>query len=394
MPRGNAAAVSDGRPVQLNTTTPPPASRGAAALARIRATRGEDGTAATRRYFTNEQLLQYRETFHNRQRCTLEEPPLLYQTPILDKRPYVQPLCYAPLLFPCCMDNEYRRAFCGKRTGSIFSSTQTGVLAYPDNEADEMADLRAVTEDDDVDELDEVAVHVHGRRGVPSNGDGAHSTPPENDRGRTDDGSPSTSPRRVLQRPQEGFTAQTDRHGEHTYPPRTRALGHGGRVGVDLGPSLSRGGGPSGSGGEVLTDGCTHLLSRCFCLRCSIAQQTDLLFREEERRQRYPYRFCAEWFFGSQGHYRRTLLTMLVCDLLTGGLFIPCGLSYQGLGTACYGWRTRYLIRCRYGIYSPAICDLFIMLCLPMQAVDQQGMEMAAHGLFEVPGICYNSQML
>ncbi|KAH9599262.1 hypothetical protein LSM04_002645 [Trypanosoma melophagium] len=124
-----------------------------------------------------------------------------------------------------------------------------------------------------------------------------------------------------------------------------------------------------------------HFLWRFFCLRCSVAEQTRLLFAEEEKRGHTPYRFCCEGFFGSEGKMPRTFWTMCLCDLLTVGCPFAC--CYHGLGTTLYGCRLRYLIRCRYRLNGTVAGDFFTMLCCPLLAVDQQGLEMMQHGLYE-----------
>ncbi|RNF08289.1 hypothetical protein TraAM80_02795 [Trypanosoma rangeli] len=125
-----------------------------------------------------------------------------------------------------------------------------------------------------------------------------------------------------------------------------------------------------------------HLMWRIFCLRCSVAEQTYLLFREEEERGREPYRMCCEDFFGREGRMPRTFYYICLCDLFTCGC--PCGYFYHGLGTAAFGWRLRYLVRCRYRLQGSSAGDFFTMLCCPLFAVDQQGLEMKMHDNLEI----------
>lgn len=364
--------------------------------------------AVVLKHYTVEQLAAQREYFHARPRCTLTEPPLVYATPILDQRKYTQPYCYAPLLFPCCAANEYRRAYSGKRRGSDGTMNQdsshywetddgAGDLIMLDRYDD--GDGRHITGDGATDssttytgdddngngngdssevvvrvDADDSAGNLHGSSSTDANSNPLAATPHSH-------GTGSRQPQ-----PQNGYASSPSGS-------RGRRHQHGrGGTRAQSGPN-GNGSNNSRDGAGGCADGCSHLLYRCFCLRCSIAQQTDLLFREEERRQRYPYRFCCESLYGTNGSYARTLASIIVCDLLSGGLFIPCGLSYQGCGTALYGWRLRYLIRCRYSIYDVTFLDLLRMLCAPMQAVDQQGTEMAAHSLFERHGICYHTEM-
>ncbi|RNF22570.1 uncharacterized protein Tco025E_03141 [Trypanosoma conorhini] len=129
-----------------------------------------------------------------------------------------------------------------------------------------------------------------------------------------------------------------------------------------------------------------HLVWRLFCLRCGVAEQTYLLFREEEERGREPYRLCCEDFFGREGHMPRSFYYICLCDLLTCGC--PCGFFYHGLGTAAFGWRLRYLLRCRYRLQGTSVGDFSLMLCCPLFAVDQQGLEMMMHGNSERRDLC------
>ncbi|EKG00150.1 hypothetical protein TCSYLVIO_008923 [Trypanosoma cruzi] len=124
-----------------------------------------------------------------------------------------------------------------------------------------------------------------------------------------------------------------------------------------------------------------HFIWRFFCLRCSIAELTYLLFREEEERGREPYRFCCEGFFGYEGRMPRSFLTMCLADLLTCGL--PFGYFYHGLGTTLFGCRLRYLIRCRYRIEGTVAKDFLLMLCCPLMTVEQEALEMMMYGNWE-----------
>lgn len=366
----HATQTSD---VTASPTSPHQTSRGNAA-----------SSSSPPPYLNSESAQEYWKYVHEHPRRTLEEPPLLYQTPILDKRPFLQPLCYMPLLFPCCMTNDYRKAYCGKRSSSSLSSPEAmhaGGLLVGENPED--TDAYVMSEMNPHEALDEATVAFRTRkhrRRADSNA-GALPLPTSNgSNGYGDDTNEGTGVlrRTSQQQEEEDYAATWQVRQQHPADERSAWLSATDTVVVPT---------------DTVSSGCLHLLQRCFCLRCSIALQTNALFSEERRRRRFPYRFAAEWFFGAEGDYRRTLLTVLLCDLLSGGLFIPCGFSYQGLGTACYGWRARYLIRCRYGIFAPAICDFMLMLCLPMLSVDQQGIEMAANGLVEGPGMCCSARM-
>ncbi|EKF28628.1 hypothetical protein MOQ_007617 [Trypanosoma cruzi marinkellei] len=129
-----------------------------------------------------------------------------------------------------------------------------------------------------------------------------------------------------------------------------------------------------------------HFIWRFFCLRCSIAELTDILFREEEERGREPYRFCCEGFFGYEGRMTRSFLTMCVVDLLTCGF--PFGYFYHGLGTTLFGCRLRYLIRCRYRIEGTVVKDFLLMLCCPLLTVEQEALEMMMYGNLERRDLC------
>lgn len=260
-------------------------------------------------------MRRLRSEYHNRPRCTLDKPPLLISAPLLDQPAWLQPLCYWPLFFPCCLNHEYLASY-RKSEGSNLQNTFHADLAMGD-----------------VSELGEVNTH---------------------------------------------YLQATSEHVLR----RRRYVGGQAAISVDS-PS------DGGSAAETYNRGWSqvvHTLFRCFCIRCIVAQQTTLLFQEERARQRYPYRFCCEDFFGSEGNYHRTLWSMILCDILTAGL--PCGCWYHGMGTACFGWRIRYLIRCRYRVQGVTIFDLLRMMCIPMQCVDQQGTQMGVNGLREQMTIC------
>ncbi|AAZ11354.1 hypothetical protein, conserved [Trypanosoma brucei brucei TREU927] len=135
---------------------------------------------------------------------------------------------------------------------------------------------------------------------------------------------------------------------------------------------------PSNSGNSSILG---HFCWRMFCLRCSVADQMRLLAIEEDERGYEPLNFCCEGFFGSRMSLPRAFWTMCICDILTGGS--PCGCFYHGLGTALYGCRLRYLVRCRYRLQGIVLSDFIHMLCCPLLSVDQQGAEMLANGLVE-----------
>lgn len=357
------------------------------------------------------ELRRLRAEYHNRPRYSLDKPPQQLVAPLLNRESWLQPLCYAPLYFPC-MDNA------------------SPALRGPRRKPSSVLSLRDATSRSGSD--------VAGQRAGAARGagtaDAAGATPPQSSLGNTPQTNPLLSPssphlsmtrdentgtnsavRQVgfastatggaprsspVPRPQGGLTSAEVFIGNGDAPPPQQQRGastfrqHRSRPGEDLYHQpidISQHGEPFseatdlGSSGTT-SDHCMHLLRRCFCVRCSIAQETYLLFREEERRRREPYRFCCEGFFGADGDYQRTLLLMCLLDTVTIGM--PCGCWYHGLGTALFGWRIRYLLRCRYRVQGLAIMDCLIMCCMPMNAIDQQASEMAANGIIEVPGVC------
>lgn len=127
----------------------------------------------------------------------------------------------------------------------------------------------------------------------------------------------------------------------------------------------------------------SRLLFHCCCLQCAIAQQTALVHYNRELYRLTPQVFCCDWFFGGPEQYCRNAATMIMCDIFSLG--IPCCLcfGYRGIGTMLFGWRARYLLRCRYGLGGTSVMDLFSMLACPILAVDQQETELECSGLHE-----------
>ncbi|KAG8348901.1 hypothetical protein ERJ75_000063500 [Trypanosoma vivax] len=126
---------------------------------------------------------------------------------------------------------------------------------------------------------------------------------------------------------------------------------------------------------------CGHFFWRMFCLRCSVVDQTRLLFLDDEKRGRVSQPFGCECLLGNGAPTSRTVWTMCLLDFLTCGC--PCGCCYHGMGTTLHECRLRYMVRCRYRISGIVTTDFYNALCCPLLAVDQQGLEMKNFGLIE-----------
>lgn len=124
-----------------------------------------------------------------------------------------------------------------------------------------------------------------------------------------------------------------------------------------------------------------RLFFRCCCLRCSIAQQRNILYHDAEERRLLQRDLCCDNILVDPRRYCLSVCAIACCDLFTGGLPLPC--CYYGLGTALYGWRIRYEIRLRYGVDGSSMGDFFAMLLCPMLTVDQLSTEIERHGLHE-----------
>lgn len=127
---------------------------------------------------------------------------------------------------------------------------------------------------------------------------------------------------------------------------------------------------------------CHHLFYRCCCLRCAIAQQTSLIFLDGERQRLVPIPFVFPNLYAHPMQYSRAVFMMAGLDAVTCGFCCPC-LGYNGMGTAFFGWRLRYWVRCRYGLNGTSINDLLAMLLCPALGSDQIGFELESHGIHE-----------
>lgn len=90
----------------------------------------------------------------------------------------------------------------------------------------------------------------------------------------------------------------------------------------------------------------------------------------------------------SSSYYRRTLFWIMLLDTLSLGIcFTPFSgfICYQGIGTALFGWRLRYMVRARYKLHrQAALLDLlFFNMCCPSWCVEQQGVQLLMGGLSE-----------
>lgn len=127
---------------------------------------------------------------------------------------------------------------------------------------------------------------------------------------------------------------------------------------------------------------CQHFLYRCCCLRCAIAQQTSLVFLDGERQRLVPVPFIFPKLYTHPIQYSKAVRVMTCLDAVTCGFCCPC-LGYNGMGTAVFGWRLRYWVRCRYGLRGTSVNDLLAMLMCPVLGSDQIGFEIESHGIHE-----------
>ncbi|CBZ25466.1 conserved hypothetical protein [Leishmania mexicana MHOM/GT/2001/U1103] len=125
---------------------------------------------------------------------------------------------------------------------------------------------------------------------------------------------------------------------------------------------------------------CSHLLYRCFCVRCAIASQIQALQADAEMRGAKMTLFPSCICLGVESKSRTEILsTLCLLDLFTLGAPFGC-CCYHGLGSAVYGWHLRYMLRARYRIFAWTSIDLLIMCCIPGLALDQQGAELLLNG--------------
>lgn len=121
-----------------------------------------------------------------------------------------------------------------------------------------------------------------------------------------------------------------------------------------------------------------RMMRGLFCVRCHLVQQSDALHRELAARHHKPTPFLCPCIFRLATSRRRTLAIICLLDILSLGL--PCGCFYHGIGTALFGYRLRYQIRCRYHLQGKGVADLCSMMCIPFFAISQQECEMYARG--------------
>lgn len=127
---------------------------------------------------------------------------------------------------------------------------------------------------------------------------------------------------------------------------------------------------------------CHHLCYRCCCTRCALAQQTSLLYLDGERQRLVPIPFLCPKLYPHPIQYSTAVCATSCIDALTCGFCCPC-FGYNGVGTALFGWRLRYWVRCRYGLHGTGFGDLMTMLLCPVLASDQIGFELESRGVHE-----------
>jgi hypothetical protein len=341
-------------------------SRGAA-VAGQRAARGvRIATAEERRV---------RLLFHNRPRRQLAERPLVVSHIVLDHNKWEQPLCYAPLFFPCMTNAFYsiplkavlRRSWDADALNPFLPS-----VAYSDSAVEESIHT-------ELEELRQLDV-------TPSPPPTAHT--------------PSPTPPTLLSTSAVYYVPSASLQAarlSRTHPHATREAApnpfqqQSTTLTTDAAPhafadrrSTDFSAGPS-TLLSSFAQNCRHLLYRCLCVRCALASQAQALQADAKMRSAALFRFptCSCLRVESRT-YSELFCMICLLDALTLG--VPCGCCcYQGFGTALYGWHLRFMLRARYRIYAWTALDLLMMCCIPGLAVDQQGAELLLNGVPESP---------
>lgn len=130
----------------------------------------------------------------------------------------------------------------------------------------------------------------------------------------------------------------------------------------------------------------SRFLFHVCCLQCTLSQQATLMTREREKRRVVPHEFCCDWILGAADRgYTKGLATTLCLDILTCGYpwCMCCCCGYRGMGSLVFGWRLRYLIRCRYGIAGSSVGDIAVMGCCAPFGADQLCTQLSFHGIDE-----------
>ncbi|GET87666.1 hypothetical protein, conserved [Leishmania tarentolae] len=308
--------------------------------------------------------------FHTRPRLRLMERPLVVANTVLDRPGWVQPLCYPTLCMPCVRNNIY----------SVPLSTVMGASWQTDmveSVQPSVAFLGSETSSPTSDQprLD-LSRAAHG-------GLRALGTPPRTAMPTTSAfyHVPITAPQLAQSSAYDGHTDNELIHHRMPVPTLLNPLSRAAeRTAVNsrmemLISSIEAAGRP-----VRFTYNCSHLLYRCFCVRCAIASQMQALQVDAKMRSAQVMRFPSCTWLDMESKSRTEILFRLcLMDLFTLGAPFGC-CCYHGLGSALYGWHLRYMLRARYRIFAWTSIDLLIMCCIPGLALDQQGAELLLNG--------------
>ncbi|CAJ1987899.1 hypothetical protein conserved [Leishmania donovani] len=308
--------------------------------------------------------------FHTRPRIRLRDRPRIVTNPVLDRPGWVQPLCYPTLWIPCMRNTIYSiplstvmRApwetdFFGSAQPSVaFSASETSVLPGEQPRPDFSG-----------------AAHG-GSRALGAPLTTAMPTAPAFYH------VPITAPR-LAQSSAHNHRADSELllHRMPAPPSLNPLSGIGERAAANSHGELLISSIETASRPVRFAHNCSHLLYRCFCVRCAIASQMQALQADAEIRGAKMTLFPSCTCLGVESESHTEILsTLCLLDLFTLGAPFGC-CCYHGLGSALYGWHLRYMLRARYRIFAWTSIDLLIMCCIPGLALDQQGAELLLNG--------------
>ncbi|CAG9572340.1 conserved hypothetical protein [Leishmania major strain Friedlin] len=308
--------------------------------------------------------------FHTRPRIRLRERPRMVMNPVLDRPGWVQSLCYPVLCIPCMRNTIYStplstvmRASCetdffGSAQPSVaFLASETSVLPGEQPRPDFSG-----------------AAHG-GSRALGAPLTTAMPTAPAFYH------VPITAPRLAQS---SAYHRRADSelllHRMPLPPPLNPLSGIGERAAANSHRELLISSIETPSWPVRFAHNCSHLMYRCFCVRCAIASQMQALQVDADIRgaKMTLFPLCTCLGAASKSH-TEILSTLCLLDFLTLGAPFGC-CCYHGLGSAFYGWHLRYMLRARYRIFAWTSIDLLIMCCIPGLALDQQGAELLLNG--------------
>ncbi|KAK7196210.1 hypothetical protein NESM_000556300 [Novymonas esmeraldas] len=324
--------------------------------------------------------------YHTRPHVALVKRPRVVSNIVQDRTRWEQPLCYAPLCFPCMRNTFYSVPLSTVMRTSWepdLPGPSQPSLAFSDFDTSALSEARQHPQQ----QQQQQHHHHHHQR------DGAGVAPP----GTRANGASTTAPTPTVSAVYHVPITAPRLSPANARSRRTRgnSLLHRPQATEERPNPLSRAAAraPATPAEELFTlreetarlpvqyaNNCSHLLYRFFCVRCAIASQAQALQADADMRSAMPTPFpCCSCLQVESRSYSAVLCAVCLLDLVTLGVPFGC-CCYHGVGSALYGWHLRYLLRARYRIFAWTAVDLLTMCCIPGLALDQQGAELLLNG--------------